>query len=83
MGFGEFFKRPVVSLLDVVRKAACWQLAHLQVISDALAAHALLRARIGAVAVLQVLLFLAIHVIGWNINPGYLNFSHCIHWFIK
>ena len=62
-GFGEPLEATVECLLDIVREAAGRKLVHGQVIPNTVAAHALLRAWIGAVAVLKVLLFLAFHVI--------------------
>jgi hypothetical protein len=60
-GFRELFEAPVVCFFSLFGEAARRQLFHGQVVMEALAAHALFTAGIGAVAFFQVLGFLAVH----------------------
>jgi hypothetical protein len=59
---GKAFKGTVVCPFDAVREAAGRQLPHRKMVTDAVAANAFARTRvIGAVAVLEILLFVAFH----------------------
>jgi len=61
-GLGEGPETAVVGFLDVVGEAAAGELLHTQMVSYTLTAHAfLVAAGICAVAILQILLFVAFH----------------------
>ena len=56
------FKRPIKCRFSIIWKHTCWQFPHLQMIGDAFTTNSLTRAgKIGAVAILQVGVFLTLH----------------------
>jgi hypothetical protein len=63
-GFGEGLETAVVSAFDLIGEAAGRQLLRREMIAEAFATHAFLAAaRVGTIAVLEVLLFLTFHVV--------------------
>ena len=63
-GLGEGLEAAVVSLFDIVREAAAWQLSGREMIAQAVAAGSFSGAAgIGATAVIEILVFLAFHVV--------------------